>query len=259
MQQKNWWIKNLDQSSFPTERRNPEAEMKTDASSSGGWGAVCSPHKTGGRWSKTEISLHINALEMMDILYALKTFKGIIRGKHVQVLTDNTCAVSHISNIGGSCSLDCNDITQQIWMWCKENAVWISVSHIPKIMNTEADVLSRQFNDRTEWKLSPDIFHKVTDRLLKPDIDLFASHLNFQMKPFISWGPDPAALAINAFTKNWSKWLIYAFPPFSLLQKVLTKWQKDGAEAILIAPKWPTAVWYSQILKMLIREPVLLP
>ena len=32
------------------------------------------------------------------------------------------------------------------------------------------------------------------------------------MKPFISWGPDPEALAINTFTKNWSKWLIYAFP-----------------------------------------------
>ena len=90
-------------------------------------------------------------------------------------------------------------------------------------MNTEADMLSRQFNDHTEWKLSPDISHKVTDRLLKPDIDLFASRLNLQMKPFISWGPDPEALAINAFTQNWSEWLIYAFPPFSLLQKVLSK------------------------------------
>ena len=150
-------------------------------------------------------------------------------------------------------------ITKQIWMWCKENAVWISVSHIPGIMNTEADMLSRQFNDHTEWKLSPDISHKVTDRLLKPDIDLFASRLNFQMKPFISWGPDPEALAINAFTQNWSKWLIYAFLPFSLLQKVLSKWQKDGAEGILIVPKWPTAVWYPQMLKMLTREPVLLP
>ena len=32
----NWWIKTLDQSSFPIERRNPEVEIKTDASSSGG-------------------------------------------------------------------------------------------------------------------------------------------------------------------------------------------------------------------------------
>ena len=36
----------------------------------------------------------------------------------------------------------------------------------------------------------------------------FASHLNFQMKPCISWGPNPEALAINAFIQNWSKWLI---------------------------------------------------
>ena len=218
-------------------KEDPEVEIKTDASSSGGCGAVCGPHKTGGRWSKTEISLHINALRMMAILYASKSFKGIIRGKHVQVMTDNTFAVSYASNMGGSRSPDCNNITKQIWMWCRENAMWISVSHIPEIMNTKADVLSRQFNDRTQWKLSPDIFHKVTDRLLKPDIDLFASRLNFQMKPFISWGPDPEALAINAFTQNWSKWLIHALPPFSLLQKVLSKWQKDGAKGILIAPK----------------------
>ena len=26
----NWWIKNLDQSSFPIERRNPEVEIKTE-------------------------------------------------------------------------------------------------------------------------------------------------------------------------------------------------------------------------------------
>ena len=123
------------------------------------------------RWSKTEISLHINFLEMMAIWYALKSFKGIIRGKHVHVLTDNTCAVSYISNMGGSRSPDSSDITEQIWTWCKENAVWISVSHIPGIMNTEADVLSRQVSDRTEWKLSLDIFHKVSDGLLKPGID----------------------------------------------------------------------------------------
>ena len=141
----------MDQSSIPIERRNPEVEIKTGASSSGGRRAVSGPHKTGGRWSEIEISLHINALEMMAVLYALKSFKGIIRGKHVQVLTDNTCAVSYTSSMGGSRSPDCNDITKQSWMWCKENAVWISVSHIPVIMNTEADVLSRQFNDRTEW------------------------------------------------------------------------------------------------------------
>lgn len=254
-----WWIENLDSSFFPIEKTNPEVEIQTDAASSGGWGAVCGQIKTGGRWSETEMNLHINVLEMMAILYALKSFKEMITGKHVKVLTDNTCAVSYISNMGGSRSPDCNNVAKQIWMWCKENGIWISISHIPGILNTEADVLSRQFNDRTEWKLNHDIFCKLKDRLLKPDIDLFASRLNFQMKPFVSWIPDPEALAIDAFTQDWSKWLIYAFPPFSLLQKVLNKWQRDRAEGILIVPKWPTAVWYPQMLKMLTQEPVLLP
>ena len=157
----NWWIKIFDQSSFPIERRNPEVEIKTDAASSGGWGAVCGPHKMGGRWSKTESAHqcpgndgHFVRFEKFQRNNQRETCTGLDRQYMCSFL---------ISNMGGSCSPDCNDITKQIWMWCKENAVWISVSHIPGIMNTEADVLSRQFNDHTEWKLSPDIFHKVTD------------------------------------------------------------------------------------------------
>ena len=76
------------------------------------------------------------------------------------------------------------------------------------------------------------------------------------MKPFISWGPDPAALAINAFTKNWSKWLIYAFPHTA--ESTFQVAERRGRR-ILTAPEWPTAVWYPQIWKMLTREPVLLP
>ena len=47
--------------------------------------------------------------------------------------------------------------------------------------------------------------------------------------------------------------------PFHLsayCRKCFPSGRKTGAEGILIAPKWPTVMWYPQ---MLTREPVLLP
>jgi len=62
---------------------------------------------------------------------------------------------------------------------------------------------SRNFHDRTEWKLARSIFHAIKKKLFCLDIVLFASWLNFQMKPFVSRGPDPKAWAVDVFTLDW--------------------------------------------------------
>ena len=90
-------------------------------------------------------------------------------------------------------------------------------------------------------------------------MDLFASRLNCQIKPFVSWHPDPEASAVDAFTIVWKEDLHYAFPPFSLIQAVIRKVEEDEAEIILILPNWPTACWFPQMLNLLVAVPVLLP
>ena len=81
--------------------------------------------------------------------------------------------------MGGTKSLNCNKISRNIWLWCIENGIWLSCSHIPGKSNIEADKKSRLFNDQTEWKLKDTIFLKITEKWGIPDIDLFASRLNF--------------------------------------------------------------------------------
>lgn len=258
-----WWIDNIDQSCQPLEVPDPDVTIYTDASSdadkTGGWGAVCENEETGGRWSKSEEDCHINVQELMAVELGLKSFKQKISGKHVRVRTDNTCALSYLKNMGGSHSLDMNEIAKRIWLWCKRHNVWLTVEHIPGKLNTKADFKSRVFNDRTEWMLDPRIFQSLTERLFVPEIDLFASRSNHQIEQFVSWGPDPESIAIDAFMQSWNKWLIYAFPPFSVLEKTLAKWRRDEADGILIAPLWTTAVWYPLMLQMLVQEPILLP
>ena len=99
---------------------------------------------------------------------------------------DNVTAVSYINNMGGTHSLMCNKLAKDIWIWCRSNNIWLSATHIPGITNVEADRTSRKFKDSSEWKLDPSVFERITEHWGKPNLDLFASHINFQFKHYIS-------------------------------------------------------------------------
>ena len=178
---------------------------------------------------------------------------------HAKPLCDTTCAIPYIRNMGGSQSVECNEIAHKNWLWCLERQMWLTILHIPGVLYSQADKWPRKFHDKTEWPLDPNIFKWLAEAVLS-DIDLFASRLNCQIHPFTSWGPDPESVAVDAFTINWSRWAtIYAFPPFSLIQKMLGKLQKGQVEGLFIIPHWLTVGLYPQMLKLLIWRPILLP
>ena len=51
----------------------------------------------------------------------------------------------------------------------------------------------------------------------------------------------------------------YAFPPFSLIGRVLHKGLIDQATLILIKPAWKTQSWNSQLLRLSIQNLLILP
>lgn len=254
-----WWIADA-QSSKKSISHGPIAlTMHTDASLLG-WGATIGEKTTGGEWSTMEKENHINLLELKAVLLGLQSLCNTLSNCHIKVLTDNTTAVAYLRNMGGSHSIPCNDMAREIWMWCRKHKIWISISHIPGVDNTIADKASRVFNDQTEWKLDETIFTHITNICGCPDIDMFASRLNYQLLPYVAWRPDPQAIAIDAFTVDWSKYsLIYAFPPFSVISRVLQKIQMEQTEAIIVVPQWPTQPWYPHLIQMLVESPLILP
>ena len=48
-------------------------------------------------WWIEEAKDHINFLEMLAVLFALKSFRTLTRGKHVKVMVDNTTTESTIN------------------------------------------------------------------------------------------------------------------------------------------------------------------
>ena len=64
---------------------------------------------------------------------------------------------------------------------------------------TEAESFSRNFNETTEWKLSNNMFHKISCMFGNLTLDFFTSHKNHQIDKHISWKPDPKAITIDFF------------------------------------------------------------
>ena len=92
---------------------------------------------------------------------------------------DNTTAVAHINQMGGTHSELCNAVTRDMLLWCKARGIWLSAVFIPGKYNVKADWESRHFSDNTEWKLSRDNFELVLEILpVRPTVYLFASRLN---------------------------------------------------------------------------------
>ena len=88
------------------------------------------------------------------------------------------------------------------------------------------------------------------------EIDLFASRLKLQR--YVSWRPDPYAVATDAFSIDWGQLKAYAFPPFNLIPRTLMKVISDNANLLLVAPVWQAQHWWPLLLRLTVKHPVLL-
>ena len=72
--------------------------------------------------------------------------------------------------------------------------------------------------------------------------------------------PDPGAIATDALSQPWTDLKGYAFPPFSLIGRCLSKIQREKVpELILIAPVWPSQPWYPVLKASVFQKAILLP
>ena len=177
----------------------------------------------------------------------------------MQLKVDNITAVAYINKMGGTHSIECNEMAKQIWHWAIKRNIWLSAAYIPGENNVVADFHSRCFKENTEWTLSPRVFQSVTQIFFLPQIDLFALAFNCQVQSYVSWVPDTEAYAVDAFSLYWGDLQFYAFPPFSIVARVLAKISRDEATGILIVPRWTTQSWFPQMLTLLIDHPRQIP
>lgn len=142
---------------------------------------------------------------------------------------DNTTSCSYVTKFGGTTE-ELNILARDIWFWCIERAIHLSVAHVPGVDNNEAGAESRTVNDDTEWSLTTKVFDAIKNIHPKISVDLFASRTNYKLAKFVSRRQDPEAYAIDAFAMAWSNEVFYMFPPLSLIGRILQKVQEDRTE-----------------------------
>ena len=249
-----WWIAHVAHSQKFLHAPPLNIIIYSDASLEG-WGATDSISTVGAPWQVADALLHINVLKLTAAHFALLHLAADARGIHIQLKLDNLAVVAYINRMGGTHSPECNQVAQQIWEWAVERGIWLSAAYIPGVSNVVADFHSRCFHENKEWALQVSVFDLLSPTYGSPGIDLFASSRNAKLPVYISWFPDQLAYAVDALTVSWQDLNFYAFPPFSLLPRVLAKIIQDKATGILIIPLWSTQSWFPLVLTLLIHHP----
>ena len=153
------------------------------------------------------------------------------QGKHPDPSQDGQHYSPHlyINKLEGTASQELNHLTKDLWTWCLSRNISLQATHLAGIRNITADEESRVMKDRSDWMLCP---------------DLFASRLIHQLRDFVSWRPDPEAMATDAFTLDWKQFRGYANPPWSLVGRVLSQVREQKAQLVLVAPVLKSQIWY---------------
>ena len=252
-----WWLDNVQ--TVPTAIKTPGIGLTVNSDASlVGWAATNLHSTVAGRWSDSELPPHIIALEFHAANLCLFPLAARSSNLHIRILLDNTTAISNIKSLGGTHSQICNDVTKLIWSWCKDKGIWLSAAHIPGHEYYIADYKSRHFQDNKERALNLSDFSSLPRRFYFPEIDIFASRLKHVVPKFVSYRSEPGAWAADAFSLNWHSLLFYAFPPFSIIGKVLAKIKQDEARGILIVPLWSTQPWFPIAMSLIASQFVLL-
>ncbi|KAI2649329.1 ORF V: Enzymatic polyprotein [Labeo rohita] len=204
----------------------------TDASSTG-WGAVCNGQAASGSWTGPRLQWHINCLELLAVLLALRRFRPTLRHKHVLVRTDSTATVAYINRQGGLRS---------------------------RRMRTQPCSRPALTAVHPSWRMAtpPRDSPANLEPFREAQIDLFASP-----NPPTASGSTPSTrlptASAGTHAHSWPPGPKYAFPPVSLLAQTLCKIREDEEQVLLVAPYWPTRTWFPELISLAAAPPWKIP
>ena len=179
-----------------------------------------------GQWSKEELLLHINVLELKAVKLALLTFNKQKSLKAIHFHVDNTTAQLYLVNIGEP---NVTEVKQRNLTVSPETSDHNYFRIPSKFFQRGGRLAVSKQQGSIRMETLPKVFQQVCERREMPKIDLFASRLSHQLPQYFAWRPDPFSQgtdvlqqfgAINSFM-YFPHALLYAF---ALFYKSWGKW-----------------------------------
>ena len=97
------------------------------------------------------MALHISALELFNVLVALRLWKTQLSGLTIKVLCDNSASVKAIESGKSSCPVMV-DILRELWAVSSWHDINILPQHKPGVEMTTPDLLSRAYQSQAAWQ-----------------------------------------------------------------------------------------------------------
>jgi hypothetical protein len=245
-----WWTRLSATSSdngMPIWPPSTSRTLYCDASGDVGWGAKlqagASTLHANGYWIHgKEQDQHITWKELRAVRLSLQAFLPEVKNQHVLLWEDNMPVV-HIIASGSSRSPALMHELRLLWAFLAANNITIIAKYI-RSQDNPADWWSR-WKDRSAWKLDPRVFSSLQASVGSLfSLDPFACRATRQLARYCSSLPDPLAMARDAFSMDWHDEHLWLNPPWELIPRVLFKLRMDRARGVLIAPAWPSQVWW---------------
>jgi hypothetical protein len=116
-----WWQENVEKEWASAYIPIPNITVQTDACNYG-WGGMFDQRKNNGYLKESEKDYHINAKELLAVLFTLTTFGDERSNVVLKIMSDNTTTVAYINQ---QWKTRCNQIARQIWLWAIERNIWL--------------------------------------------------------------------------------------------------------------------------------------
>ena len=167
---------------------------------------------------------------------------------------DNQVAYSYLKKGGGRLT-HFNALMRPFLTWCMER----KINLVPNWVSSEnmlADGLSRWKIDRGDYTLKKFVFQKIcgifSTKKFWPQVDMFASPGNAQLKKFISRWPHHQATAVNSLECSLEKFQnVYANPPWKLILAWLIRLKKNPhLKCLTVVPHWAGMSWWPLLVKL---------
>jgi hypothetical protein len=219
--------------------------LKGDASASGCGSFIEGTDIVAARlFSPEECEQHSTWRELANVHFSLEALLPFIKGSYVKFLVDSQSA-QHILKCG-SMKPDCHFFAKNTFDFCLTNDISLDVGWIPRNLNKEADLVSREPEvlDSDDWGISNQFFSILERRWGEFSIDCFANFYNSKVSKFYSFYQVPGTSGVDAFSFDWGKEFCLLVPPVSIVGRVLRHLLLCKGKGVLIVPCWPSAYFW---------------
>ena len=162
------------------------------------------------------VQAHINVCELQAVRLAIESFLPKAWGTHttphrIRLRVDNQ-VVMYVLRSLTTLSLDLMMELQSPFYLCKSRNLLLEQEYIPSVDKVILDRLSRSPNE-DDYRLAPQIFHRIQAEIGTRTIDRFASAKDRQLPQYnsLDWGINTEG--VDAFTQNWEGELNWCSPP----------------------------------------------